>query len=199
MPTCAEGGSIRAFYALSLAPDARLAVGRLRDRLRGHRLLASPVRPTPDASLHLTLKFLGDLELTALPRFEALVDEAIPTRMLQASVEGWVAFPSPKSAKVIGVRLGESSGKLVSLARSLESRAADLGIAEERREFLPHLTLGRLSNPCDVRQLLAAMPNENVVVEFDALVLYQSVLTSRGATYTALVARPLKDGGSRPG
>jgi 2'-5' RNA ligase len=165
---------------------------RLRERLSHHPLAPNQLRPTPDAALHLTLKFLGAVAPGERPAFEALVDEAVPTHPLQAAVEGWVAFPSWKSAKVIALRIAESTGALARSARLLELRTTHLGIPEERREFLPHLTLARLPNPSDVRSLLADLPHESINVDFDALVLYRSVLTPTGATYTALASRPIR-------
>ena len=69
-----------------------------------------------------------------------------------------------------------------------------LGYEPDRKEFHPHLTLARLKVPDNVSDVLAAIGPEPVGEAFtvDEVVLYQSVLSPKGPTYTALERFPLR-------
>ncbi len=103
------------------------------------------------ASLHTTLKFLGEVDPARVPEIIARVQRGMamqPTAPAIVRLRGLGAFPQPERPKVIwlGVQ-GESEsnqGRLLSLARAVEDWMAELGFPREERPFRAHLTLGRV-------------------------------------------------------
>lgn len=103
------------------------------------------------ASLHTTLKYLGEVDPARVPDIITRVQRGMamqPTAPAIVRLRGLGAFPQPERPKVIwlGVQ-GEresNQGRLLSLARVAEDWMAELGFPREPRSFRAHLTLGRV-------------------------------------------------------
>jgi 2'-5' RNA ligase len=193
MPFPAEPaeGHLRAFFALSLSCESLNLLSRLRDRLVNKIPAQKFVRATPDASLHLTLKFLGDIPEAQVPSFADVLSTAKPAIPLTVTLGQLLAFGSPRHARVVGVELLETTGELLRCVQTLEAFANTLGIAAESRAFIPHITLARLHEPQDVRAFLEHMKLEPLPIHFDALRLFQSKLTPKGSQYHMLAEQRL--------
>jgi 2'-5' RNA ligase len=190
-PLSPAEGHVRAFFALSLDETSLGVLGRLRNRIVRKIPAQKYVRATPDASLHLTLKFLGELPEARVPEYSDLLVASEPTSPLAVELGSLVAFDSPKHARVLGVELLESTGELVACAQRLEAGALNLGVAAENRAFVPHITLARFREPQDLRTFLEHFEFERMPIHFDALTLYKSELSPQGSKYCALAQQPL--------
>ena len=98
------------------------------------------------------------------------------------------AFPSPTRARVLWVGLADPERRFASIVQQLDERLLE-HFRPEKRAFTPHLTLGRLNPPANLRdaspELLAlAVSSRRFAVE--ELVLYRSHLSPRGARYEAI-------------
>jgi RNA 2',3'-cyclic 3'-phosphodiesterase len=84
---------------------------------------------------------------------------------------------------------------LTQLFYRLEKAFADLGYPPEGRGFKAHLTLGRVKSPANrdklARMLAKLPPVEWPPFEVKELILFQSVLSPKGSTYTPLQVIPL--------
>ena len=184
---------VRSFVAACLPEPVREDLARLQGRLRGRGVDA---RWVAAGSIHLTFKFLGEIEE---PLFEAAA-QALGAPLgvrgpLRVAVRGVGAFPSPKRARVVWVGLDGDVGPLARLALELEARVEPLGIARERRPFQPHLTLGRAKSPSGIRGLEDALAAENdyrgLAFEIADLTLYESRLRPEGPLYLPRLSIPL--------
>ncbi len=178
---------IRAFMAIdlpeSLRPGLALAQGELKKS-------QADVRWVPPGNIHITLKFFGNLKDEEVPAVVAAAREAAATQgPLSLKVTGAGAFPSVRSPRVVWLGLGGDLLPLSQFYHRLEVAFAQLGYPPEGRAFSPHLTLGRVRSPEGRAQLSRAL--ENLVVDWPPfvvreIVLYQSVLSPKGSTYTPL-------------
>lgn len=138
----------RCFLALDLGPQA------LRAAEDAHRYLdTEDVRKVPPSSLHMTIKFLGEVSLVDVgrPLVAALapsVSTALPL-LGEARIDG---FPSAEDARVIVLSCSDPKGDIARLAAVAEDAAERFGVAREARAFHPHVTLGR-SKAFDVRNI----------------------------------------------
>ena len=185
---------LRAFVAVELPQDLLTALEAVQTELR-QRLRARWVRP---GSMHLTLKFLGDIPAAQVASVAAAVQAATGghTRFSLAAT-GIGVFPSLRRPRVIWAGFSGQTGLLSDLQRSLEESLAALGFPPEERPFRGHLTIGRFSEPVDPGRMA------EVVNSFDArvfgelavreLVLFQSDLQPKGPVYTALARAQLKE------
>lgn len=180
---------IRAFLAVDLPAEALDAVARVTDSLR--RLAPGDVRWVPKGNLHLTLKFLGDVDQARLPKLErAVLGRTANTPPFAVELGGVGAFPNARAARVLWVGVGEGSPELSRLARRLDTATARLGVERERRPYRGHLTVARLRSPArvPVEQVESPPP---VPVPVNEIVLYRSDLRADGARYVPLERFPL--------
>jgi RNA 2',3'-cyclic 3'-phosphodiesterase len=176
---------VRAFVALELQPAAPLAFAALAEELRASpRCPRSRLAWTPEAKMHLTLKFFADLEEGRVPEIAAVLQRLTQARAApRVRVKELTAFPSPRHASVVVLELEGTA--LAALAADAEAAFEAIGIPKEQRPFRGHVTLARPRSPVDARDWLAPMTPP--VGEWGAteLVLFESRLSTGGAVYTA--------------
>ena len=180
--------AVRCFFALLPPPTHLDALTHAQDSL-GAEPWASAVRWTPAASLHLTLRFLGEVPESALASLRQLADAcAARAPRLDLSLDRVTGFPSPSRARVVVALLRADRG-LLALADDLEQAVTDAGHAPERRRFRPHYTLGRVRRPPLRARVAAALPAQWAAP--GALHLVRSHLDPGGARYESLHAAAL--------
>jgi RNA 2',3'-cyclic 3'-phosphodiesterase len=181
---------MRTFIALNLPTEIRDELYAALDPLRQRGL---PVRWAAPEALHLTLKFLGDIEGGEVTRLdETLATVAAKHARLELEVGAFGAFPSLRRASVLWVGV-TATNPLMALQRDLELACSRLGYAREQRPFRPHITVGRTqsgSRPADVERLAASV-DYRVRVGVETVDLMRSHLGGAGARYEALLRRPL--------
>ena len=176
---------LRAFLALDLEDTFRRDALALIDELRGERL--PRVRWVTHATMHVTLRFLGDTDEALVPALTELVmrlGETLPGA-IEVRSTSLLAFPNAKRARVLALHL-EDGGVTTQLAAAVEREVTALGLPPEERSFRPHLTLGRLREPADLRRLFAARPAPMAGGRLGALTLYESELGAETAVHTPL-------------
>jgi 2'-5' RNA ligase len=105
------------------------------------------VSPTRAESLHVTLKFLGEVAESAVPELtDALnrVEVEAPIWLRAAFVD---LLPPRGPIRVIAAGLDGDVARLTRLHRSLEDCCFGLGYPAERRDYRPHVTLARAKRP----------------------------------------------------
>jgi RNA 2',3'-cyclic 3'-phosphodiesterase len=144
---------MRVFIALNLPSNVRRSLAASLEPLR-QRLL--PVRWTGEESLHLTLKFLGDIDGTEVPRLrDTLQTVAAGHSPLVLSITGIGAFPSLRRASVLWAGVAPDA-PLLSLQHDVEMALSRLGYVRDLKPFRPHVTVARLKSgtrPLDVERL----------------------------------------------
>jgi RNA 2',3'-cyclic 3'-phosphodiesterase len=131
---------MRTFIALNLPADVRRAVASALEPMQQRAL---PVRWVEDDGLHLTLKFLGEIESSSVaPVSDALQQVGAQHAPLELHIAGFGAFPSLRRASVLWVGI-TSEPRLLALQRAVEDALFSLGYPREQRPFRPHLTAAR--------------------------------------------------------
>ncbi|MEZ5319937.1 MAG: RNA 2',3'-cyclic phosphodiesterase [Vicinamibacterales bacterium] len=193
---------MRLFVAVQVGADVAAAAGALqRDLRRRADRLAPSARVTwvAPAALHLTLRFLGEIDPDAVPAIERVLApplevEAVP---LVVTFSGVGLFPPRGAPRVVWSGVVQGADGLGALALAIGRRLAEIGLPPEPRAFAPHLTLGRVRRDGGLRSSwiegLATAPLGTVPVASVALV--ESRLRPEGPDHrtrleTPLVARP---------
>jgi 2'-5' RNA ligase len=167
---------VRLFVGIPLppAPTYAAVTRTISERVPG-------LRPVPDGSWHITLRFLGEvLDRKAL---EVALVEAVRGRSpLSAVVEGIGAFPSAKHGRIVWA--GVRAPGIEALAASVERATAGFGEPPEPRRFVAHATLGRLARPADLRSVVTSHVKTLFASGLlDRVVLYDSLLDRSGPRY----------------
>lgn len=184
---------IRAFLALELPAEV---LRRLADVAGELDALGLAGRRTRLEAIHLTLQFLGNIELALIeeirPRLNPLAESVRP---FELRVAGLGAFPHLGNPRIVwaGVRVSDA---LERLQTGVEAELEQLGFRREGRPFRPHLTLFRLKSPRNRDKLVRYLNRRPAPPEFGAFEvrdfhLFQSVLKPTGAEYDKLVTWPL--------
>ena len=183
----------RTFIALELSHGLKEGILCLIDELQDRGVRASWARRQ---TLHLTLKFLGDVEETELPEVVGAVARASGRSCsFDFETRSLGAFPSPARPRVLWVGI-KPAEELMALQRAIDGELTKLGFPRERRRFHPHITLGRIRDPRaesvqDILDVLAA-PEEKV--EVGEVRVMRSTLRPGGALHELVQAVPLDSG-----
>jgi len=183
---------IRAFIAVSLAAPVIEEIAKVRAVLQEAK---GDIRWTRVEGLHLTLKFLGDIERNQVEPLLAALRETMRDRLpLHILAQGLGAFPNLRRPRVLWV--GLSGEGLPEMSEAIETALMPLDFPPEEREFTPHLTLGRVRSLRGWEHVLAGVKEyehtrfgESTI---DQVTLYQSELRPDGAVYTSLGSAPLQ-------
>jgi len=195
--------AMRLFVALDLTEEVRERIRRFIEEMRP---LAPDVRWVSAEALHVTLKFIGEVPDGKANEMEAALAQ-VPGASFSIRVHGCGFFPTAKSARVFWIGI-EAGPELAKLAADIELAVEPCGIAREKREFNPHLTLARLRGGSGApARKRGDKPNRNfarvqeqlaklVRPEFGAMsanefFLYRSQLSSQGSRYSKLARLPL--------
>lgn len=181
---------MRLFAAVNLPADLRQAIHAAAAPLREAGL---PIRWIDPDGIHLTLKFLGNVDAERLPELTAALDRACAgMRGFSVALTGFGAFPSAERARVVWVGC-ESAPPLELLQHAVEREYAALGFVVEGRPFRPHLTLGRARPRSGVRGLETALGHTalDALWTITAVDLMESTLTRSGAVYAVRHPVPL--------
>ncbi len=178
---------IRAFVAIKIDSNTidniAAASARLEHHLKGVRWI------TQD-NIHLTIKFLGDIdELMIPPISQALEGALCPFPRFTINAKGLGVFPGLKRPRILWV--GLEAANLAQLAAAVESALEPLGFVPEQREFKPHLTIGRWrgfhGSSVQLAEEIARWHDyhfgQSAVTE---AILFRSVLKAHGAEYHPL-------------
>jgi 2'-5' RNA ligase len=186
-----SGTALRCFVAVLLPERVRAGLAAVCAELRGQTRGLSWVRAD---NLHLTLRFLGEVEPPVLEDVrDAVRDAAAAVPPFTVSLGGLGGFPPGRAPRVLWAGVLTGREEMTALHRALEMALAARGIPEEGRPFHPHVTLGRSRDPRGAGGLLSALGAGPVFGEapVTALHLMRSELHPRGARYSIVAEAPL--------
>jgi len=178
---------VRTFIAVELDEAIRERLAQAQERLRATGCSVKWVSPD---KIHLTLKFLGQIEGGAVEAVRQVMSSAAwDVEPFEVTVAGLGAFPARGAPRVVWAGIAHGGG-LAALHGQLDGALARLGVGPETRAFAPHLTLGRVKDRRGaeaLRPLLEAGAAEQFGTQrVEEIVLFRSVLSPGGSTYTAL-------------
>ncbi len=186
---------IRTFVAIELDGSIKKASA---DAIRVLSSTAESVRWVDPEGMHLTLKFLGDVddrELHQVCQITKRVAEEVDPFSLSCC--GLGAFPSSDKPTTIWMGLSDESETLVPMQKRLESLLFDeLRIPIENRPYRAHITLGRNKsrgkyNPPLTELLQSSATEDFGSLQVNELVAFSSELTRQGPIYTPLCRCPV--------
>jgi 2'-5' RNA ligase len=166
--------------------------GEIRDLLVKTYSEIERARWVKKEQLHITLRFLGELDADqATIVGESLREIAAPRFSLR--MKGVGTFGRP--ARVLWCGL-EPKEEITSLADAIDRNVLQAGLTADDKPFAAHLTIARFKNspPPLIRRFLERNENfETPEFSIDEFTLYQSKLSPKGAEYSVVQSYPLAD------
>ena len=172
---------MRVFAGLPL-PGA--AAGKVERWLESWKGTCSGLKMVKGELLHITLFFFGDMRDSEAADLSKVLDD-IRSERISATLGALSAFPPRGNPRVIYLELEQGGDAVRGLYGLFLSLVSSLGYREERRLFVPHITMARNKGGS-----LVTLPEENplkgVGFEIDRLILYESKLGQTGPAYYPL-------------
>ena len=183
----------RSFIAVELSTEIAEGVRRIQAGLRERTTGVSWVRPE---GIHLTLKFLGEVDPDRIEGIASTAEECIKgIGPFTIGIRGCGGFPNPRNPRVIWIGVDDPGGELKELQARVEQGMEEMGFTREGRGYTPHLTIGRLRSgkgKGEVAQALEATKECDLgTMAVREICLFRSQLKPTGAEYTKLKVIPL--------
>jgi 2'-5' RNA ligase len=187
--------TIRSFIAIELSDEARSVLADLQNRLKAV-VPPKTVRWTAPQNIHLTLHFLGDVEVNEVEQVSQAVKTAASNcRPFSLTLTGLGCFPNTRRPRIVWVGVRDKTETLVALHQNLGEGLNVINFKPEDRPYSPHLTIGRVKNGLPRRQLTQLgevldqeirLIGELATLNVAELSLIKSELTPSGPVYTPL-------------
>jgi 2'-5' RNA ligase len=188
---------LRTFVAIKLPQSWKENLTEIQNSLKQRGNF--PVKWVNPANIHLTLKFLGDVESQRVPEITNALKEAVSEiKPFDLMFEGVGAFPNLESPRVVWVGMGGDVRSLLTLQGRVDDSLSTLGFSKEKRDFSPHLTLGRVRDRAQsqerrmlgktLSQISSSSAHETGTHHVESLNLMRSELTREGAIYSSLAS-----------
>ena len=182
---------MRAFIAIELPEGIKNTLSRLQDKLKQCGADVKWVEPN---NIHLTLKFLGEIEEAKLEKINQIIQETAKNKpKYSITLSGLGVFPDVNHPKIIWVGIEDKNSETKLIAEELEEKLQTLNIPKEERRFLGHITIGRVKswmNKDKLTEKLSALriefaKEENCFIA-EKITLFKSSLKPNGPVYEAL-------------
>lgn len=192
---------IRVFLAVEVSQVLRAELATIQQELK-HRIEPEMKRGTriswaQPASIHLTLKFLGDMDEQVIDPLYAALEQAVGGQLaVTVPLERLGVFPHLQSPRVLWVgpsenwEKGVEARRVVEIHGAIEEACERVNFLRETRPFSPHLTLARIK--MGERHVGAALAKSGMLdlpvavgsLVMESVVLMQSELRPTGSIYT---------------
>ncbi len=182
---------MRCFTAVFFSEEITRVFHRNQEKCRELGIKGRTVDPT---NIHLTVKFMGELDEAQREKLLLLPDHISAYPIMELKLSRLGVFPPKGKPKVLWQGLeGTDCSKLVALHKEVDAFAAEhLAVKREKRKFFPHVTLMRKPDfPKGFHKSdLASIEVEKPRTTVDALCIMRSELTPSGPIYKTLQKIP---------
>ena len=178
---------MRTFIAIDLEEGLKKTLQGL---IRELKSTGADIRWTQGGGLHLTLKFLGEIEAERAAVVEKILKDVTARHAcFSLRLEGTGTFPDGQNPRVLWVGFsGEPA--LLALQDELDRELEREGFPREDRAFHPHLTLGRVKGPGRIRNALQELEKHRQEslgsMTVHKVAFFESRLRPEGAEYRVI-------------
>jgi 2'-5' RNA ligase len=195
---------MRCFVGVGLPQKTREALAAMARALKQEMPAA---RWAEEASMHFTMKFLGEIGPELSGKLGEALGRAACAPAFSVSIRGLGAFPRETSARVLWAGVADGGIELTLLAERIGAVADSLRAAKpgpraahdgEDRPFHPHVTLARFREPADLSRFEVYGRERETEIGacfVDRFIFFRSHLRSGGAIYEPLREYPLAAAG----
>ena len=189
---------MRCFISIPISKENKEKIKEIQNKLQELHVHVSWTRPE---SLHLTLKFLGNIEGEMVEAIKGHLDRIVPEfPPFDVYLRGTGVFPDKKRPRIIWIGIKEDGQILSNLYRRIEEAMVKLGFPREGRGFTPHITIGRIRSKEGMGKLIEYVQKEKDIdlgeFRITRVQLMKSQLNPKGAVYTELYSVSLKGNNS---
>jgi RNA 2',3'-cyclic 3'-phosphodiesterase len=188
---------VRVFVAVDVGDAVRREAARVVSALQ-IKLEAAKTPPrvvwVKPAALHVTIRFLGEVEPAEVERLMPLLAPPLPLAPFDVQWRGIGTFPNNRNPRALWLGVTNGAAQLAAVEAEISRRLAGAAVELADRALLPHLTLGRVKMAgagIDWPKILQAAEVKNATSVIDRVTLYHSTISQYGPHYTELISAPL--------
>jgi len=141
-------------------------------------------------NIHLTWKFIGDIEQDKVDKIISTIQEIISSPLnIEVKFQEFAIWPNgrlPRQLVVTGIDLNSEGIKLY---KELNKDLVKFGIDKEKRSFNPHITVARFRVKEKLKESII-LPEwfifKESIIKFSRIDLIQSTLTPKGSIYKSI-------------
>lgn len=171
---------MRLFTAIPLPEEVKHHLGELQQEMEGIRWIS--IRQS-----HLTLRFIGEVDREMEQAVKARL-KAIQSPPFAFNLKGLGCFPESGSPRVLWAGV-EREPLLIKLQQEVEQACVHAGLKSDRRNFMPHITLGKVKGTSR-RDVLSFINQHKEFhlnnIRVSEFILYSSRLHPDGAIHKPL-------------
>jgi 2'-5' RNA ligase len=178
--------TIRIFIALPTSIDIQQRISDVQSELK---VTQADVKWETQDKFHITLKFLGNVDLSKIHSISAVLENRINLcKSFELNYQSLGAFPDLRSPRVVWIGTA-SNQDVLDLQLKIEQVCMEFGFPKEDRSFHPHITLGRVKGTRSLVRLTEAIKTitfEPIQSQCSEVLLMKSDLRAGGSVYTIL-------------
>ncbi len=179
---------MRTFVAIELDTKIKNILSALIQKLNTSN---TNIRWIKSQGMHLTLKFLGEVGESKITEVESVLgDIAADSSPFPLHLKGTGTFPSgARIPRIVWIGI-EKNENLKNIQTRVENELHKIRFPKEKRNFHPHLTLGRVKGLQNLQPVIKTLSEYKTsdfgIMSVDRLTLFKSTLKPSGAEYTIL-------------
>ncbi|MEN6519666.1 MAG: RNA 2',3'-cyclic phosphodiesterase [Armatimonadota bacterium] len=180
--------AIRTFVAVLISDSLKRRISLVQEEFKK---VAPKVKWVANENYHITIKFLGGVRCD---RIEAVLQavgsavEGIEPFDIEIGEAG--AFPNPGRPKTVWVGVTSGCEMLAGIAGRVDEALEKLGFEKETRPFRSHITIGRVKDDCDAKELGPALKNAEIgqlgSFKVESVAVMKSDLRREGPVYSVV-------------
>lgn len=182
---------MRTFIAIDLPKEIKDSLSTIQEQLKKSGADVKWVLPQ---NIHLTLKFLGEIDDARLSKINKIIEDATKDKNpFQIHISSIGAFPKIKFPRILWIGIDKGNNETKGIVKELEEKISKIGIPAEDRPFSSHITIGRTKSTLnreklvqDLETLAIKFGEENLEFTVTKITLFKSTLTPKGPIYEIL-------------
>lgn len=178
---------MRTFIAIEIPKNIK---NKLYNSFNKERERTEGVKWVEEKNLHITLKFMGEIEENKIPLISEVLEEVQDKfKTFEVYLKEAGAFPDLRFPRVLWVGIHPEE-KIKEIFDFVEKKLEKTGIPREKRNFHPHITVARVKKRGKIN-----FEKKNFGDDFKIkkIVLFKSELNPEGPVYTPLKEVELKN------
>jgi RNA 2',3'-cyclic 3'-phosphodiesterase len=182
---------VRTFLSIPIIKDIKSKKNMLFSTLEESKSSINWVR---DSNLHLSVKFIGQTPEIFIDRIIECVSRITSIiKPFNVEVSGTGCFPASTRPQTLWLGVSGEIKPLIDMVREIENQLFKIGFSKEKKEFIPHITVARISYPQKVVpdiNIFLKSSYDIIDLEIDRVQLFSSELLPNGAIYSLLKTFP---------
>ncbi len=186
--------SKRTFFAVEISEEIRNLLVRIKQDFPD---ISSKIKIVNPGKSHITLKFLGNTEISLIPKIISQVEnDLIPIKSFDFICKNSGVFPNISKASVLWLGVEDQSNSLLHLNQIIEKSVENFGFTKDKRNFHPHITFGRIKGNIQIQrsqiEKYLEYTYKPIINPVEKIIYFESILTQTGPIYKKLATIKLK-------